>query len=256
MFTTVHTYTCKSHIVNDIIYDIMLNTGQAAKFLNISKTTLKRWDKQNVLKPDKTTEWSRFYDEKKLRNFLNNTTLLPIKSKKHIPINKGEIFGRLKVVKRISNSGTQSRYECVCECGEKTIALAKRLRNGVTSKCRVGCKLDEGLSIFNVIYRDLKRKGRDPQNPMFFLTKERTFELFKGNCNYCKRPPQTVRVIERLNGQQFVYNGIDRVDSSRPYEEGNVVSCCATCNFMKHILTVDEFKNHIKLLYENFVQQT
>ena len=35
--------------------------------------------------------------------------------------------------------------------------------------------------------------------------------------------------------------GIDRIDSDGAYEEGNIVACCATCNFMKNTLNLDVF---------------
>lgn len=167
---------------------------------------------------------------------------------------KGQKFGRLTVNKFSHVEGGKHIYLCDCDCGTVNKHVpATRLNKGVITRCGTGCKLDAGLSIFNIIYRDLKRRGRNPDRCQFFLTKERTFELMKGNCNYCKRPPTTTRTVERLNGKHFTYNGIDRVDSTKPYEEGNVVSCCSVCNFMKHILTVDEFKEHITLLYDKFV---
>jgi hypothetical protein len=40
--------------------------------------------------------------------------------------------------------------------------------------------------------------------------------------------------------------GIDRLDSGGIYEDGNIVACCATCNFMKGTLSVAEFLAKIR----------
>ena len=42
-------------------------------------------------------------------------------------------------------------------------------------------------------------------------------------------------------GEQFRYNGVDRIDNSRGYEEGNVVPCCRQCNWSKRDLTTEQF---------------
>ena len=47
-------------------------------------------------------------------------------------------------------------------------------------------------------------------------------------------------------------NGIDRIDSSKGYIQGNVVPCCSICNWMKNSLPVEEFYNHIDKIY-NFI---
>ena len=50
----------------------------------------------------------------------------------------GQTFGRLTVVKKISKPGCSSAYwECICECGGKTITNSYQLRSGKTLSC--GC---------------------------------------------------------------------------------------------------------------------
>lgn len=48
-------------------------------------------------------------------------------------------------------------------------------------------------------------------------------------------------------------NGIDRVHSELPYEIGNVVPCCKTCNSLKGTLTLLQFKQKLKNIYNNYV---
>lgn len=49
-------------------------------------------------------------------------------------------------------------------------------------------------------------------------------------CTYCGSPITTV--------------GIDRIDSGLGYVAGNMCSCCATCNYMKERMGVQEFVSH------------
>lgn len=86
------------------------------------------------------------------------------------------------------------------------------------------------------------------------LTREQVLALISGNCSYCGVEP-----VERLkfhsrkkDGHYFikiVSNGIDRMDSSKPYTVENCVSCCKNCNYMKNALSVEEFKEHIRKVY-------
>ena len=49
------------------------------------------------------------------------------------------------------------------------------------------------------------------------------------------------------------YNGIDRVDSTKNYQLGNIVSCCYMCNMMKNTLDIKTFIFHIqKIVKENY----
>ncbi len=56
------------------------------------------------------------------------------------------------------------------------------------------------------------------------LTKEETFELFKGTCYLCKK-------VKYEEGGVLL--GIDREDNDIGYESGNCKSCCTHCNMMK-----------------------
>lgn len=72
-------------------------------------------------------------------------------------------------------------------------------------------------------------KGAADRNYDFTLSLKRFAEIVTQKCFYCG-------TIDKLNG-------IDRVDNSKHYIEGNVVSCCPTCNRMKHTMTIQEFVN-------------
>lgn len=72
-----------------------------------------------------------------------------------------------------------------------------------------------------------KRRGIE-----FQLTQEECKLFYKTNCYFC--------------GDEISGIGIDRIDSNIGYVQNNVIPCCTRCNYMKHIMKVDEFIQHIK----------
>ena len=78
----------------------------------------------------------------------------------------------------------------------------------------------------------------------FLLTDEEIRSLFRNRCDYCG-------VLKDING-------IDRVDSTKGYIIGNVVSCCIICNMAKKKMTKQEFLDWIKrvAVHQGFIQAT
>ena len=86
----------------------------------------------------------------------------------------GQRFGRLTVMSRGPNKGTQTRWQCVCSCGEELFVAAGHLKNSHTKSC--GCLQKEKATIqivkvghqqtgeANPMY-DVHRYGAD--NPMY-----------------------------------------------------------------------------------------
>lgn len=83
-----------------------------------------------------------------------------------------------------------------------------------------------------------------------------TFTLVAtGSCTFCGIKPDRVRTYSGARVHQttkdfgvFVYNGIDRLDSSRGYTADNVTSCCWDCNRAKGKLSTQEFDSWIERL--------
>lgn len=64
------------------------------------------------------------------------------------------------------------------------------------------------------------------------LTREDIERLWQQPCNYC--------------GAAITKVGIDRVDSTKGYEQDNIVACCTLCNWMKRELPIDNFIAHVE----------
>lgn len=100
---------------------------------------------------------------------------------------------------------------------------------------------------YNSIYCDYK-KSAIKRNYVFEFTKEELIELIHKPCFYCNRSNLGRRKI----GKRILeLNGIDRVKNEIGYTKANSVPCCKICNHLKGTMTVDEFKQIVKLIYIN-----
>lgn len=62
----------------------------------------------------------------------------------------GQRFGRLTIVERAENIGRTTRWRCVCDCGNETVARQPDLRSGRTRSC--GCLFSEQLAERNATH--------------------------------------------------------------------------------------------------------
>lgn len=108
---------------------------------------------------------------------------------------------------------------------------------------------------FSVVWNNYKNNAKVRKLP-FDLTKDEVQTLTKQNCHYCGAEPKTIarvhsgtasaRCIER---SRYVYNGIDRIDSTLGYNIMNCSACCKKCNVMKSNFSVSEFLQHIDKIH-------
>ena len=151
----------------------------------------------------------------------------------------GKRFGQLRVIKDCGlNTHGSTMWLCVCDCGKVCLGKGYSIKSGAKRSCGCLKRRPKGIAAFNRLFDSYKRQAHK-RGISFELSTEEARVLFKGHCQYCGDPPDQY-VSKRFNGD-FIYNGIDRVDSSQPYRRGNCVSCCGTCNWMKNKLTLTEF---------------
>lgn len=184
----------------------------------------------------------------------------------------GRKFGKLTVIECVGKDKYGGYlWLCECECENKT-KKNYRGRNLITGKSNnCGCETNEkkvinnkkrryipklklrkqyGEAVFNSIYASYVKRATE-KNLQFELTKEMFKILTKGKCFYCGCEPNQIRINKTAYGN-YIYNGIDRIDSSKGYIESNVVSCCGRCNLSKKdysqqdfLLWIDRVYNHI-----------
>lgn len=112
-----------------------------------------------------------------------------------------------------------------------------------------------GAAGFTCVWHNYKNNAKN-RGIVFAVTKEELRALTQQNCSYCGTIPcQVSKVIGPKISQRvldhsiYIYNGVDRIDSSIGYFVENLVTCCVTCNKMKMALGVAEFLAHIVKIY-------
>ena len=166
----------------------------------------------------------------------------------------GKRFGKLTVLERKEN-GTNYRAQWLCKCsyGNERIINSKYLLNGSIKSC--GCydkerkSLPSGEASKRKIYRVYKRiakiRGFD-----FYITYEDFLKIVSKNCFYCDCKPSNIQKNKWGNGD-FIYNGIDRIDNTKGYIDGNVVPCCYQCNHSKTDMSISDFYEWINRVNKN-----
>ena len=167
----------------------------------------------------------------------------------------GQKFHRMRVIKFSGHyMGTGYVWECICDCGIVKKVKSCHLRAGNVKSC--GCYRDEvisrlnkgvspvtklpyGVAALNAVISGYRSKARE-RNLVWELTDDVAGSLLQGDCFYCGTQPTRLRGCKTANGK-CVCNGIDRIDSSRGYIDGNVVTACADCNRAKLAMPQMEF---------------
>lgn len=163
----------------------------------------------------------------------------------------GRRFGRLFVEFRGPSENKRTRWNCLCDCGNRTLVRSQHLLSGRISSC--GCGQREAAakvgharanpdSIKNTLYCRYRIAARN-RGINFLLTKHEFFELISRPCCYCGGEPSN---FAKHPVYPLYYNGIDRWDNSLGYTKDNSVSCCKPCNFMKVTLSGSEFIEQCK----------
>ena len=96
-----------------------------------------------------------------------------------------------------------------------------------------------------------KRKGFP-----FTLDEKSAQKLLSHSCSYCGSNPNNSRMVSYKSRcpERFSFTGIDRVDPSKGYVDGNCRSACWACNNAKRTHTLNTFLTHVQRIVEH--QQT
>jgi hypothetical protein len=171
----------------------------------------------------------------------------------------GKIYNFLTVIK-VFQKPVKSLFLCKCDCGVEKTYIATDVINGGTKSC--GCKRKElfkeskkltyetkfQFPVEKKMYSSYKSQCKIAKKD-FLLSFEEFKELVNSQCFYCGEIPLKIRFIANKTKQKPL-NGIDRVNNSIGYVLSNCVSCCTICNFMKKMLTKEDFLNQVDKIYK------
>lgn len=174
----------------------------------------------------------------------------------------GNQYGKLTVICPYEDKPPY-KWLCRCACGNEIAVIRSRLRSGNVKSC--GCligqahRLPEGESALNALYysykQTAKRRGFE-----WIIDKTQFENLSKQLCHYCGAKPSQKRYSNyKKDGTPagngiYIYNGLDRIDSNKGYIIENVVSCCSRCNYAKNSMSLEEFIQWLKNIYNHMVQ--
>jgi len=174
----------------------------------------------------------------------------------------GDRFGKLVTIRKDETNTTKTiKWICRCDCGNEKIVDGYALRSGKSRSC--GClraeinSLPKGEGAFNRLYSSYSKRAKE-RNLEWLLSKDNVREITKQNCYYCGIEPRQYGYRKKHENGGFggngsyIYNGIDRIDSSKGYTLDNVLPCCGKCNMAKSVMDINEFKKWIIKVYNNF----
>ena len=150
-----------------------------------------------------------------------------------------------------SKSG--SIWNATCDCGNKIEVDSRHIRRAKQKGYNISCGKCEGatrisqthpeVAAFTHLY-NMYKSNANRANRSFELDWDSFNFITSQNCVYCGTKP--IQKCYNTNRSAFyLYNGIDRVDSSKGYVFSNCVTSCGTCNVMKRDMNVDDFYKHL-----------
>lgn len=171
----------------------------------------------------------------------------------------GKTFNRLTILKFSHLEKEEEFVVCKCRCSKRIILPRKEVKSCQISGCgtcishtRKRLESRKPISVHSLKNRVMKayRKGAKDRGHEFNLERDDFHNFLTMNCYYCNSEPSNTI---KQNSTEVKYNGIDRVDSTKGYSIDNCVSCCATCNRAKRIMTVKEFLEWVSRVYKHSI---
>ena len=159
-----------------------------------------------------------------------------------------EAFGKLTVIRVLAGKKNAHRKaECLCACGNERTVRLDRLTRGEVFECsecsmntaraagklkrrRISENESKVRDSFGIYRTNARRKGLP-----FSLTLNAFRKIVSQPCHYC--------------GSVQSPSGVDRLDNSLGYAEGNTVPCCPKCNYAKRNMSVSEFIEWVTEVY-------
>ena len=167
----------------------------------------------------------------------------------HIKDLTNKKFNYFKVISFVGTHKNRSQWKCLCKCG--IIKIIDSANIGKTQSCGCLKNLTSQQAVINAIYRDYQFRAKK-KNLKFELTKKQFSKMILTVCFYCNSPPKN---LKRVKKHKLVYNGIDRVNSTKGYTLSNTRTCCSICNTMKMNYTEKVFKTHIQKLHKIYLKK-
>lgn len=145
-------------------------------------------------------------------------------------------------------------WKCECECGKICFRSTAEFNRNRTKSC--GCdyrnkprRFAENISIKRRIINSYQSSARQ-RDISFNLSEKEFINLIEKDCYYCNQKPSSQFKGYKFKNE-YLFNGIDRVDNSKGYTIENCVTCCKICNNSKKDLPLQIWKDWIKRIHSH-----
>lgn len=163
----------------------------------------------------------------------------------------GEVFGRLKVLRRTSNQGNKVKYTCICECGNEKDVVSSNLKSGKISSC--GCLRKETVTNKNIdnathgmsntkiykVWDGIKKRASDTR------AIDKDYDNYRGRGIYiCEEWDKSFEEFYKWAIKSGYKEGlqIDRIDNDDGYHPNNCRFVTVFTNSMNRRTNIDESK--------------
>lgn len=164
----------------------------------------------------------------------------------------GRTFGDYTVLCLIGRNKYGSRvWRCRCACGyERDFITSYLSGNGKRSATRCPTCTQRAMEQRNCLRDEVPQRlwqrllgQAKRRNVAVYLAREDAEDLLRAQGSRCALSGIELRLTRlRTNFNRYTTASVDRIDSSRPYEIGNVQWVHKVVNMMKGSLTQEEFK--------------
>jgi hypothetical protein len=173
------------------------------------------------------------------------------------------------VIKEAEHSSGRRTWECKCDCGIIKIIVQGKIVGNKTKSC--GCLNIELRKARGHLIHILTIKYSHPSMTTAACVYRRRYkekdgisfkdfyDMSQKDCFYCGSEPNNRQNSQKddpnasqfaKDNGEFVYNGLDRIDSNLGHTLQNCVPCCKICNWAKSDHSIDDFKKWVKVAYD------
>lgn len=172
-------------------------------------------------------------------------------------VQKDQQYGRLTTVEcEGRNTRREFIWKCGCECGEEKVVSSALLLSGTTRSC--GCLRREnskkmrwaGCGELSGHYFGNLRNGAKKRGLVFDIEIEYAWQLFLEQDRKCSLTGVDIEFRPTLRSNKLATASLDRIDSSKGYNIGNVHWVHKDINRMKWEFSQERFVELCRLVVE------
>ena len=168
------------------------------------------------------------------------------------------VYGDLKAVDTVTYPEISGEYMYVEKVKERYTKHTRRVAHGFKTSCGCNAKryfkpkqstdIEKRNTAISRIIGRYKSKAKT-RNIKWDISKKTFISTIEKPCFYCGIQSS---MSLNINGFNYNYNGVDRIDSSKDYTNDNIVPCCKNCNMAKSDLKQKDFYDWVQRISENF----